>query len=103
MFHRCSEIMLSCFLQDRPNGQNEECCSYTSSNRESWGRCSSLGGSDGESSDFTAVHDGHQVNIFTLLFFYANLAILMQDHGKRVPHIDERFYSPKCHEEYYLY
>ncbi|KAL6197779.1 hypothetical protein ACLB2K_027573 [Fragaria x ananassa] len=47
-------------LQDRPNGQNEECCSYTSSNRESWGRCSSLGGSDGESSDFTAVHNGHQ-------------------------------------------
>ncbi|KAJ4823944.1 hypothetical protein Tsubulata_016423 [Turnera subulata] len=37
-------------LQDKPNGQDEECCSYTSSNRESWGRCSSLGGSDEESS-----------------------------------------------------
>ncbi|KAF2312680.1 hypothetical protein GH714_039555 [Hevea brasiliensis] len=37
-------------LQDKPNGQSEECCSYTSSNRESWGRCSSLGGSDEESS-----------------------------------------------------
>ncbi|XP_043815148.1 uncharacterized protein LOC110621053 isoform X4 [Manihot esculenta] len=37
-------------LVDKPNGQSEECCSYTSSNRESWGRCSSLGGSDEESS-----------------------------------------------------
>ncbi|XP_021620779.1 uncharacterized protein YqkD isoform X5 [Manihot esculenta] len=36
--------------EDKPNGQSEECCSYTSSNRESWGRCSSLGGSDEESS-----------------------------------------------------
>ncbi|KAG6768844.1 hypothetical protein POTOM_024454 [Populus tomentosa] len=35
-------------LQGKPNGQSE-CCSYTSSNRESWGRCSSLGGSDEES------------------------------------------------------
>ncbi|XP_024961606.1 uncharacterized protein LOC112502029 isoform X2 [Cynara cardunculus var. scolymus] len=34
-------------LQDKPSGQTEECCSYTSSTRESWGRCSSLG-SDGE-------------------------------------------------------
>ncbi|XP_035544205.1 uncharacterized protein LOC108996503 isoform X2 [Juglans regia] len=49
-------------LQDKPNGQNEECCSYTSSNRESWGRCSSLGGSDEESSaDCTAVDNSHQV------------------------------------------
>ncbi|KAI4296100.1 hypothetical protein L6164_036087 [Bauhinia variegata] len=36
-------------VQDNLNGQTEECCSYTSSNRESWGRCSSLGGSDEES------------------------------------------------------
>ncbi|KAL2339308.1 hypothetical protein Fmac_013754 [Flemingia macrophylla] len=28
------------------NGEGEECYSYTSSNRESWGRCSSLGGSE---------------------------------------------------------
>ncbi|KAJ7967888.1 alpha/beta-Hydrolases superfamily protein [Quillaja saponaria] len=42
-------------IQDKLNGQNEECCSYTSSNRESWGRCSSLGGSDEEfSSDCKA-------------------------------------------------
>ncbi|XP_075666879.1 uncharacterized protein LOC142636512 [Castanea sativa] len=48
-------------LQDKPNSQNEECCSYTSSNRESWGRCSSLGGSDEESSaDCTAADNGHQ-------------------------------------------
>lgn len=45
-------------LQDKPN---EECCSYTSSNRESWGRCSSLGGSDEESSaDCVAADNGHQ-------------------------------------------
>ncbi|XP_022926850.1 uncharacterized protein LOC111433838 isoform X1 [Cucurbita moschata] len=37
-------------LQDQLNDETEECCSYTSSNRESWGRCSSLGGSDEESS-----------------------------------------------------
>ncbi|CAM0946292.1 unnamed protein product [Alopecurus aequalis] len=30
-------------LQDKTSRQNEESCSYTSSNRESWGRCSSLG------------------------------------------------------------
>ncbi|KAF0903126.1 hypothetical protein E2562_025716 [Oryza meyeriana var. granulata] len=37
-------------LEDKSNRQNEECCSYTSSNRESWGRCSSLGAaSDGSS------------------------------------------------------
>ncbi|XP_008782969.1 uncharacterized protein LOC103702352 isoform X2 [Phoenix dactylifera] len=37
--------------QDKLNEQNDECCSYTSSNRESWGRCSSLGGaSEGSSS-----------------------------------------------------
>ncbi|KAH1088864.1 hypothetical protein AAZX31_07G251300 [Glycine max] len=34
-------------VQDKKlNGEGEDCCSYTSSNRESWGRCSSLGGSD---------------------------------------------------------
>ncbi|CAN6479586.1 unnamed protein product [Victoria cruziana] len=31
-------------LQDKENEQSEECCSYSSSNHESWGRCSSLGG-----------------------------------------------------------
>lgn len=33
-------------LQENFAGLSGECCSYTSSNRESWGRCSSLGGSD---------------------------------------------------------
>ncbi|XP_042945075.1 uncharacterized protein LOC122278932 isoform X1 [Carya illinoinensis] len=48
-------------LQDKTNGRNEECCSYTSSNRESWGRCSSLGGTDEESSAAcTAADNGHQ-------------------------------------------
>ncbi|KAK7387646.1 hypothetical protein VNO78_22433 [Psophocarpus tetragonolobus] len=36
-------------VQDKLKGEGEDCCSYTSSNRESWGRCSSLGGSDEES------------------------------------------------------
>lgn len=35
-------------LQDMRNDQNEGCCSYTSSNRESWGNCSSLGNSGEE-------------------------------------------------------
>jgi len=40
-----------CHLEDKANRQTEECCSYTSSNRESWGRCSSLGAAcDGSSS-----------------------------------------------------
>ncbi|KAF3451927.1 hypothetical protein FNV43_RR08023 [Rhamnella rubrinervis] len=51
-------------IQDKPNCQNEECCSYTSSNRESWGRCSSLGGSDEESlADCTAAENGHQESV----------------------------------------
>ncbi|XP_017606281.1 uncharacterized protein LOC108452967 isoform X1 [Gossypium arboreum] len=54
-------------LQDKPNGQSDECCSYTSSNRESWGRCSSLGGSDEESSaDCTAANNGNQVTLDVL-------------------------------------
>uniref|UniRef100_A0A1D1Y8W8 Uncharacterized protein yqkD n=2 Tax=Anthurium amnicola TaxID=1678845 RepID=A0A1D1Y8W8_9ARAE len=36
--------------EEKANGQNDECCSYTSSNRESWGRCSSLGGVSEEES-----------------------------------------------------
>ncbi|GAV70593.1 Abhydrolase_5 domain-containing protein, partial [Cephalotus follicularis] len=54
-------------LQDKPNGEGEECCSYTSSNRESWGRCSSLEGSDEESSaDCTATNSDHQMTIQVL-------------------------------------
>ncbi|XWS12982.1 hypothetical protein CRYUN_Cryun37aG0136400 [Craigia yunnanensis] len=54
-------------LQDKPNGQSDECCSYTSSNRESWGRCSSLGGSDEESSaDCTTADNSHQVTLNVL-------------------------------------
>ncbi|XP_016648131.1 PREDICTED: uncharacterized protein LOC103324410 [Prunus mume] len=53
--------------EDQPNDQNEECCSYTSSNRESWGRCSSLGGSDEESSaDCTAADNRHQKTLKVL-------------------------------------
>ncbi|XP_021902117.1 uncharacterized protein LOC110817760 [Carica papaya] len=55
------------YLQDKPDGQSEECCSYTSSNRESWGRCSSLGGSDGESSaGCTATNNCHQTSLNVL-------------------------------------
>ncbi|KAJ0083170.1 hypothetical protein Patl1_09625 [Pistacia atlantica] len=54
-------------LQDKLNGQNDECCSYTSSNRESWGRCSSLGGSDEESSaDCAAADRRHQTTLEAL-------------------------------------
>ncbi|XP_009108297.1 uncharacterized protein LOC103833996 isoform X1 [Brassica rapa] len=48
---------------DEPEGmpidQFEEGCSFTSSNRESWGRCSSLGGSEEDES--LAVGEGDQV------------------------------------------
>ncbi|KAJ6869992.1 hypothetical protein NC652_035793 [Populus alba x Populus x berolinensis] len=49
-------------LQGKSNGQSEDCCSYTSSNRESWGRCSSLGGSDEEyPSECRAVDNSHEL------------------------------------------
>ncbi|KAF9664307.1 hypothetical protein SADUNF_Sadunf16G0004700 [Salix dunnii] len=48
-------------LQGKSNGQSEDCCSYTSSNRESWGRCSSLGGSDEEyPAECGAVNNSHE-------------------------------------------
>ncbi|OVA19694.1 hypothetical protein BVC80_9059g12 [Macleaya cordata] len=55
-------------LQENANGPNEECCSYSSSNRESWGRCSSLGGSDGESSsaDCKSANNRHQMTLKAL-------------------------------------
>ncbi|RZR73576.1 hypothetical protein BHM03_00025904 [Ensete ventricosum] len=44
-------IIVDDILQEKRTVRDEECCSYSSSNRESWGRCSSLGGnSDGSSS-----------------------------------------------------
>ncbi|XP_068320215.1 uncharacterized protein [Pyrus communis] len=52
------------YLEEQRNDENVECCSYTSSNRESWGRCSSLGGSDEESSAAcTAADSSHQKNL----------------------------------------
>uniref|UniRef100_A0A5B7ARI5 Serine aminopeptidase S33 domain-containing protein n=1 Tax=Davidia involucrata TaxID=16924 RepID=A0A5B7ARI5_DAVIN len=53
-------------LQDKPIGQNEECCSYTSSNRESWGRCSSLGSEDEPSADCMAANNSHQMTLEVL-------------------------------------
>uniref|UniRef100_A0A6N2KEI3 Serine aminopeptidase S33 domain-containing protein n=1 Tax=Salix viminalis TaxID=40686 RepID=A0A6N2KEI3_SALVM len=48
----------------KSNGQSEECCSYTSSNRESWGRCSSLGGSDEECpAECRAVDNSHEMTL----------------------------------------
>uniref|UniRef100_A0A804LZ48 Dual specificity protein phosphatase DSP8 n=1 Tax=Zea mays TaxID=4577 RepID=A0A804LZ48_MAIZE len=34
--------------EDKRSRRNEESCSFTSSNRESWGRCSSLGAASDE-------------------------------------------------------
>lgn len=45
-----SDEVESCSQRGKGNGPNDECSSYSSSNRESWGRCSSLGVSDEESS-----------------------------------------------------
>ncbi|KAK4439505.1 hypothetical protein Salat_0285400 [Sesamum alatum] len=50
-------------LQDKPSGPNEDCCSYTSSNRESWGRCSSLGSDDAPSVDSTSLNNYDQTAI----------------------------------------
>ncbi|CAD6343649.1 unnamed protein product [Miscanthus lutarioriparius] len=56
-----------CHLEDKANRQTEECCSYTSSNRESWGRCSSLGGaSDGSSSGEQPEIPNHKLKSMTL-------------------------------------
>ncbi|KAE9452794.1 hypothetical protein C3L33_15299, partial [Rhododendron williamsianum] len=52
--------------QGKPIVQNEECCSYTSSNRESWGRCSSLGSDDEPSSDCTAAYNHHETTLKVL-------------------------------------
>ncbi|KAL8088830.1 uncharacterized protein LOC141697078 isoform X1 [Apium graveolens] len=50
-------------LQDK---SNEECSSYTSSNRESWGRCSSLGSVDEPTADCTTSDDNHQMTLKVL-------------------------------------
>ncbi|KAJ6756835.1 ALPHA/BETA-HYDROLASE [Salix purpurea] len=58
----CSDELSN--LQGKSNGQSEECCSYTSSNRESWGRCSSLGGSDEEyPAECRAVDNSHEMTL----------------------------------------
>ncbi|KAG4929136.1 hypothetical protein JHK86_046097 [Glycine max] len=52
-------------VQDKKlNGEGEDCCSYTSSNRESWGRCSSLGGSDEESCADDTLSQSTTVKVF---------------------------------------
>ncbi|KAJ8562638.1 hypothetical protein K7X08_031090 [Anisodus acutangulus] len=52
--------------EDKHSGENEDCYSCTSSNRESWGRCSSLG-SDGEiSTDFVGAASGNQITVDVL-------------------------------------
>jgi hypothetical protein len=63
-------------LQGKSNGQSEDCCSYTSSNRESWGRCSSLGGSDEEyPSECRTVDNSHEVASLSLSCFFLGLTI----------------------------
>ncbi|KAK2984271.1 hypothetical protein RJ640_010230, partial [Escallonia rubra] len=54
-----STLEFICKLLEKPSEQSEECCSYTSSNRESWGRCSSLGSAEEPSADCTTNY--HQV------------------------------------------
>ncbi|CAA0818046.1 alpha/beta-Hydrolases superfamily protein [Striga hermonthica] len=53
-------------IQDKSSGQNEEYCSYTSSNRESWGRCSSLGSDDVPSMECTSSSNCDQTTINVL-------------------------------------
>lgn len=53
-------------FQDQRIGQIDECCSYTSSNRESWGRCSSLGSDDEPSADCSAANNGEQMSLKAL-------------------------------------
>nr|GEV65302.1 alpha/beta hydrolases superfamily protein [Tanacetum cinerariifolium] len=49
-------------LQEKPSGRTE-CCSYTSSNRESWGRCSSLGSVGEPFPDCTMSNDNDLVTL----------------------------------------
>lgn len=59
-------------LEDKANRQTEECCSYTSSNRESWGRCSSLGAASDRSSSGERpeiLNHKHKVYFFSLYAF----------------------------------
>ncbi|KAL6972266.1 hypothetical protein U1Q18_031954, partial [Sarracenia purpurea var. burkii] len=60
-------------MQDKPIGQNEECCSYTSSNRESWGRCSSLGSNDEPSSDCAAAYNNNETTLNVLATSLRNI------------------------------
>ncbi|KAG6394190.1 hypothetical protein SASPL_144771 [Salvia splendens] len=55
--------------EDKQTGQNEECCSYTSSNRESWGRCSFLGSDDLPSME-TSISNSDQVSFHTSLCIF---------------------------------
>lgn len=53
-------------LQDKPNGENEDCYSHTSSNRESWGRCSSLGSDTEPLADCTTSNNDHLTTLKVL-------------------------------------
>uniref|UniRef100_A0A0V0III5 Putative alpha/beta-Hydrolases superfamily protein-like n=1 Tax=Solanum chacoense TaxID=4108 RepID=A0A0V0III5_SOLCH len=52
--------------EDKQSGENEDCYSCTSSNRESWGRCSSLGSDDEITTDFVDAASGNQVTVDVL-------------------------------------
>lgn len=54
-------IHLTIIWQGKPVVQFEEGCSFTNSNRESWGRCSSLGGTEEDESLTTG--EGDQVDV----------------------------------------
>uniref|UniRef100_A0A0A9G6B4 Uncharacterized protein n=1 Tax=Arundo donax TaxID=35708 RepID=A0A0A9G6B4_ARUDO len=70
-------------LQDKTRRHNEESCLYTSSARESWGRCSSLGAaSDGSFSGDN--NDKQEVHIFSFLSIQLCSAKISREAGKSV-------------------
>ncbi|CAN4089946.1 unnamed protein product [Withania somnifera] len=77
--------------EDKQSGENEDCYSCTSSNRESWGRCSSLG-SDGEiSTDFVGASTSNQMCLRPL-FAIANILhwIHQRTPKKKAPQITKK-------------
>ncbi|KAK7292505.1 hypothetical protein RIF29_08286 [Crotalaria pallida] len=76
-------------MQDKINGRIEECCSYTSSNRGSWGRCSSLGGSDEEFNAYLRADDNLS-QIQNTLNVYATPMRRMEEKMPDSPKEDEK-------------
>ncbi|XAR53900.1 hypothetical protein NMG60_11022635 [Bertholletia excelsa] len=60
-------------VQEKQDGHNEECCSYTSSNRESWGRCSSLGSNCEPLADCIAADNHSEMTLKVLATPFRNI------------------------------